>query len=318
MAAAAAPAELVEVAAAVIVRPDGTFLLARRPPGKVYAGYWEFPGGKVEPGESAEHALARELREELGIDARRSYPWITRVYGYAHATVRLNFFRVMEWTGEPHPHEAQQLAWQSLDAALVEPMLPANAPVLASLALPQEYAITAAETYGTETMLTRIAQRLAAGLRLVQVRDKAMAPQPRAAFARRVVELAHRHGAKVLIHSDVALARSLGANGVHYGACELAALGERPRDLLVAASCHTVAELERATRLGLDFAVLGAVKPTASHPAAQPLGWEGFARIARGSAIPVYGIGGLRLADLEPGWRAGAHGVAMISGAWSV
>jgi 8-oxo-dGTP diphosphatase len=315
--AAVAPAGAVEVAAAVIVRPDGAFLLARRPAGKVYAGYWEFPGGKIEPGESAERALARELREELGIHMRRAFPWITRVYAYAHATVRLNFFRVLDWSGEPQPHEDQMLAWQRLDAPLVEPMLPANAPVLASLALPHEYAITAAEAYGAETMLARVARRLAAGLRLVLVRDKTMAPQPRAAFARQVVELAQRHGAKVLIHSDAALARTLGASGVHYGARELAALGERPRGLLAAASVHTVAELERAARLGLDFAVLGPVKSTASHPGAAPLGWEGFARVARGSPIPVYGIGGLRLADLEPAWRAGAHGVAMISGAWS-
>ncbi len=317
MTAAAAPAGVLEVAAAVIVRPDGAFLLARRPAGKVYAGYWEFPGGKIEPGESAERALARELREELGIEARRAYAWITRVYAYAHATVRLNFFRVLEWSGEPHPHEDQQLAWQRLDAPLVEPMLPANAPVLASLALPHEYAITAAERYGSETMLARLAARLAAGLRLVQVRDAAMARPARTAFARQVVELAHARGAKVLIHSDAGLARSLGADGVHYSGRELEGLGERPRDLLAAGSCHTRAELERAVGLGLDFAVLGPVKRTASHPGAVPLGWEGFARIAHGSAIPVYGIGGLQLADLEPAWQAGAHGVAMISGAWS-
>ena len=317
MVAAAVPAGVVEVAAAVIVRADGAFLLARRPSGKVYAGYWEFPGGKIEPHEPAERALARELHEELGIDVRRAYPWITRVYAYPHATVRLSFFRVLEWAGEPHPHEAQQLVWQRMDAPLPEPMLPANAPVLASLALPQEYAITAAQTYGIEPMLARLAQRLEAGLRLVQVREKAMAPEARAAFARRVVELAHCSDAKVLIHADCALARSLGADGVHYSARDLASLAQRPHGLLAAASCHTVTELALAVRLGLDFAVLGPVKDTASHPGAAPLGWAGFARIARGAAIPVYGIGGLRATDLEQAWRAGAHGVAMISGAWS-
>ena len=119
---------MVEVAAAVIQRPDGTFLLAQRPQGKVYAGYWEFPGGKVEPGEPAARALARELHEELGIEVERAYPWITRVFTYAHATVRLNFFRVTRWQGEPRPREDQTIAWQTPGARMVSPMLPANAP----------------------------------------------------------------------------------------------------------------------------------------------------------------------------------------------
>ena len=96
---------MLEVAAAVILRADGSFLIARRPPGKVYAGYWEFPGGKIEPGEPASGALARELHEELGINVVRAYPWITRVHAYSHATVQLNFFRVLEWSGVPHPRE---------------------------------------------------------------------------------------------------------------------------------------------------------------------------------------------------------------------
>src|SRR4051812_1172714 len=143
----------VEVAVAVFVRPDGNVLLARRPAGKVYAGYWEFPGGKAEPGEPAAQALARELHEELGIEVRRAYPWITRVFTYPHGTVRLNFFRVTQWDGEPHPREGQAIAWQSVDAPSVAPMLPANAPVLASLALPWEYAITDAATFGAAHML---------------------------------------------------------------------------------------------------------------------------------------------------------------------
>src|SRR5205814_4180776 len=110
--------KVIDVAAAVIERPDGCFLLAQRPTGKVYAGYWEFPGGKVEAGEPAERALARELHEELGIEVRASYPWITREYVYPHGHVRLNFFRVLEWLGEPHPRENQAIAWQSREATM--------------------------------------------------------------------------------------------------------------------------------------------------------------------------------------------------------
>ena len=301
---------VVEVAAAVIQRADGAFLLAQRPAGKVYAGYWEFPGGKVEAGEASEHALARELHEEIGIDACTAYPWITRVYAYPHATVRLNFFRVTAWKGDPHPREEQAITWQHFGAPLVEPMLPANAPVLAALALPHEYAITDAENRGRDPMLVKVRERLAAGLKLVQVRDKDL-PR-REEFARSVLRLAHRQGARVLLNGGPAI-----GDGVHYTAAQLMSLRERPQGILAAASCHDAAELERAMALELDFAVLGPVRPTTSHPGARTLGWEGFARLARGASIPVYAIGGVQRTDLETAWRAGAHGVAMISGAWT-
>ena len=99
--------------------PDGSFLMARRPPGKLYAGYWEFPGGKIEPGEAPAAAIARELHEELGIDIGTACPWITRVFEYPHGTVHLRFFRVFEWQGEPHPREGQDIGWQTLDKLVV-------------------------------------------------------------------------------------------------------------------------------------------------------------------------------------------------------
>ncbi len=307
---------IVEVAAAVILRADGAFLLARRPPGKVYAGWWEFPGGKVEAGEPAEAALSRELHEELGIVVEQAWPWLTRVFTYEHATVRLNFFRVTRWSGTPHPKEGQVLAWQRLDQAMVEPMLPANAPILASLALSAEYAVSAVASLGEEEFLRRLAIRLQGGLKLVQLREKQLPRDKLFDLAKKVCALAHRHGAKVLLNGDAALAEEAGADGVHLGARQLMKLDSRPRAPLVGASCHDATELARAMALGLDLAVLGPVNPTGSHPGAQTLGWEGFARIARRAALPVYAIGGLRKEDMEAAWRAGGHGIAMISGAW--
>ena len=119
-------AKLVEVAAAVLQRPDGSYLLAQRPRDKIWAGYWEFPGGKIEPGETTYHALVRELREELGITVTTAYPWLTRVYTYPHATVRLNFFRVTAWSGELHPHEGQEFAWQRISSIASSQETPAS------------------------------------------------------------------------------------------------------------------------------------------------------------------------------------------------
>ncbi len=304
---------IVEVAAAVIERPDGSFLLAQRPTGKVYAGWWEFPGGKIEAGEPAERALARELREELGIEVQTAYPWICRVHVYEHATVRLNFFRVTRWRGEPYAHENQRFVWQRLDAPIVEPMLPANAPVLASLALPLEYAITDAQTIGAAEQLALVEARMKAGLRLVQVRDKENWERKRLIYV--VTSMARQYGARVLVNGGPA------ADGIHFSAAQLMLLRARPaagpNGALIAASCHTVDELGHAMAIGLDFVVLGPVKATASHPGATLLGWDGFRRIAEGASIPVYAIGGLRPADLDEARRAGAHGLAMVSGSWS-
>jgi len=301
--------EVVEVAAAVMQRPDGAFLLAQRPPGKVYAGYWEFPGGKVERGEPAVQALARELHEELGIDIDTAYPWITRVFSYAHATVRLNFFRVTRWRGEPHPREDQAIAWQSPGSRTASPMLPANAPVLASLALPVEYAVTDAARWGIAPMLEKLERRLEQGLKLVQLREPSLSADERRLFCEQAIGRAHRYGCKVMVKSP-----HPGADGLHVTAAELMRMTEKPAGGLLAASCHTREELERAMALELDFAVLGPVKEKAGRRA---LGWAQFGEIARGSSIPVYAIGGLARSDLEDAWRAGAHGVAMIRAAWS-
>lgn len=303
---------VVDVAAAVIERPDGSFLLAQRPAGKVYAGWWEFPGGKVEAGEAPERALARELHEELGIEVRTAYPWITRMHVYAHATVRLNFYRVTAWVGEPRPRENQAIVWQRLDAPMAAPMLPANAPVLASLALPLEYAITDAQTLGAAELLARVETRMKGGLRLVQVRDKDNWERSRLIFT--ITSMARQYGAKVLVNGGPA------ADGIHYSAEQLLTLRARPTGgpncTLMAASCHTVEELGHAMAIGLDFVVLGPVKPTPTHPGAPTLGWEGFRQIAEGASIPVYAIGGLTAQDLDAARRAGAHGVAMIRGSW--
>jgi len=306
----------VEVVAAVIERPDGRFLLAQRPAGKVYAGYWEFPGGKVEPGEPLAAAIVRELHEELGIEVEIADPWIVRIYTYPHAKVRLNFFRVRAWHGEPHGKEQQQLAWQHASNVDVAPLLPANAPVLRALQLPFEYAITHPVEIGAKQQLACLDQRLAQGLRLIQVREKGMPGLELERFAGAVIALARPHGARVLINSDIDLAQRLGADGVHLAAAQMARLERRPALGWCAASCHNAEELVRAVKLGVDFAVLGPVQATPTHPDSTPLGWEGFAALARGATMPVFALGGMKPNDLQTAWRRGAQGIAMVRGSW--
>ena len=305
---------IVEVVVAIITRPDGDFLLASRPEGKPYPGYWEFPGGKVEAGESLRHALSRELQEELGIQTIVSYPWISRIFRYEHATVRLHFFRVTEWHGELRPRENQALSWQFANEVNVTPVLPANAPILRALLLPSIYAITHVEEIGVDTSIVKLTHALEQGLRLIQIREKNMASDELCALSQEVVMLAHSYDAQVLINSDIALSNQVGADGVHLTSSQLMALSKRPETNWCGASCHNAEELFYAEELGVDFVVLGPVLPTLTHPGMSSLGWRKFAALIKDYSLPVYALGGLCPEDLCTAREHGAHGIAMMRG----
>ncbi len=308
--------KIVEVAAAVLQCPDHSFLLAQRPPDKIWAGYWEFPGGKIEPGETPRHALVRELREELGITVTTAYPWLTRVYTYPHATVRLHFFRVTAWSGELHPHEGQQFSWQGVTDVRVAPVLPANGPILRALSLPTLYAISNVAELGEGEFMLRLETALHKGLRLVQLREKNYSRDAMCELALKMLPLMRRHGALLILNADIELAKEIGADGVQLTGLQLAELDERPDVDWCAASCHSAGELRKAESLGCDFALLSPVLPTHSHPGAPHLGWENFQELAAGLSIPVYALGGLTHADMQVAWQYGAHGISLLRQAW--
>ena len=314
-------AKLTRVSAAVILRNKGTeYLLAQRPPGKAYAGYWEFPGGKVEAGESFADALVRELQEELGITVTAMTPWVTRHFVYPHAQVEIRFFRVTAWEGDLHPHEHTDTTWletrwmaggKDLAHMPVNPVLPANTPILRALALPAVYAVTNASETSVAAELARIERGRPM---LVQVREKQLDAEARLAFAREVIALVHGYGGHVLLNDSVDEAVAVGADGVHFSSTALMACERRPELPLVFASCHTQEELLKASSLGLDAVVVGSVKATRTHPGQAPLGWQAFTHLIEGCALPVYAIGGMRPADVSDAMAAGAQGVAMMRG----
>jgi 8-oxo-dGTP diphosphatase len=252
--------------------------------------------------------------EELNVAITKATPWISFIMVYTHATVRLNCWRVSEWQGEMRGMEGQQFQWQRLDALTVAPTLPGCAPIFRALSLPQIYAITNADEMGIDGYLDALEGALEKGLKLIQVREKKMPPPMFAQFARQVVMRAHAHGARVLVNSDIELAREINADGVHLTALQLNQSTARPDVALVGASTHTRAEIERAAALKLDFAVLGAVKPTLTHPDQTPLGWKKFAALVEVAPLPVYALGGLSVDDLAEAMTHAAHGVAMQRG----
>ena len=306
---------VVAVAAAIIERADGAFLMACRPEGKAYAGWWEFPGGKVEAGETPDQALTRELHEELGIEVTQAWPWLNRRFEYPHAHVLLHFFRVTAWRGEPHGREGQALQWTHATAPNVEPILPANGPILKGLRLPLEYAISAASDLGERAFLGTLRTRLADGLKFVQLREKTLSPDARLRLAEAAARLCREYNARLAINGDIALAKRLEA-GLHLPSAQLMRLNARPDLEWVGASCHRPDELARAAELGLDWVVLGPVRRTASHPDASPIGWDTIAAWLRDYPLPVYALGGLHTEDLGTARRSGAHGIALRSAAW--
>jgi 8-oxo-dGTP diphosphatase len=229
--------------------------------------------------------------------------------------VRLYFWRVTGWRGEPQPLEDQDIKWQRPGATDVSPMLPANAPVLSALALPAVMVVSNATADGIDTWIGELAQRALTEPMLVQIREKGMRRQPLQHLLSRALVRSRPFGSIVVVNSDCGTFPQ--CDGVHLTARALMALSARPAGSLVGASCHDEAQLQRAAELGLDYAVVGAVKATSSHPDATPLGWDRFEALVRDRPMPVYAIGGLTRADLPEARRRGAHGVALLSAAFA-
>lgn len=306
----------VEVAAGVIRRSDGRFLLGQRAPGSFYPGYWEFPGGKVEVGETPAEALVRELQEELGITVQKLCPWLVREHHYEHARVRLHFFEVLAWEGAVNDHVHSALSWEQSDTLRVGPMLPANGPILKALSLPDFIGITHATQTGLTWQLSALERALERGLRFVQIREPEMSEQNLLAFSREVISLVRPRGGRVVLNATPALAARADADGVHLNSAELSRTKARPDFEWVGASCHRRIELEHAARIDVDYVMLGAVHETPTHPGRAGMGWRNFAELAAGLPMPVFALGGVTRAEMPEARQAGAHGIAAIRAAW--
>lgn len=311
--------ERLHIVAAAIVR-DGKVLLTRRHVGAHQGGLWEFPGGKVDPGESADVALARELDEELGISAETFSPLISIPHDYADKSILLDVHCVEQFTGEPHGREGQPLEWVAIDELGRREFPAANLPVIAAMQLPQHYLITPDPSKEGGQFLARLELSLQAGVRLVQLRAKTLPGDEYRALASEVKTLCHCFGAKLLLNGPAVMVAQVGADGVHLSGRELLSLTERPvgYDLKVSASCHNVDELRHACKIGIDFAVLSPVMPTNTHPGAETLGWPKFTQLLEEILIPVYALGGMTLEDLSTAQQAGAQGIAAIGALWGL
>jgi 8-oxo-dGTP diphosphatase len=310
------PARL-HVAVGVIEDAAGRVLVALRPARAHQGGLWEFPGGKCEPGESVQTALARELQEELGITPLQSTPLCRIRHDYADRQVLLDVWRVTHFSGSPAGLEGQPLRW--VEPELLEPaeFPQANRAIIRRLQLPPLLPITGLAA-SPDDFLERFAQLLTSGHRLVMLRAPELPAAHFHALARRCLSLTREHGARLLLNADSELLQTVPAAGIHLNAQRLHALRGRTLEdsQLLGASCHSLEELQRAEALGADYALLSPVLPTRSHPGQPALGWEAFAACVGAVGIPVYALGGLAAGDLVTAKRHGALGIAGISTFW--
>lgn len=310
------PRPLIHVACGVLVQPDGRLLIAQRPEGKIAAGKWEFPGGKIEPGETGLDALRRELHEELGISVTAAEPLLRFCHDYSDRSVVLDTWRVTAWDGALQSREQQAFAWQTPAEAAALDTLPTVRPILRVLGLPAQYVFTPP---------TMSPQQLAARLRtlppgaLLRLRLPALADADYAEAAQRLLPLCRQAGLRLLLDRSPALVEGLGAAGWHARASALRAHATRPlaERYLIAASVHDAEELDLAERLGANLAVLAPVLPTATHPGQPGLGWPAFAALRAQRPLAVFALGGVGPEDLPEALARGAQGVAGISAWWS-
>lgn len=302
-----------------VLRRSGTVLVAKRQTHQSHANYWEFPGGKVNEGESLQAALQRELLEEVGVKVSGGQPLIVIPWQYDDVRVRLHVYVIDDWVGEPQGKEGQQLAWQSLAQLNVDDFPAANRGIFNALALADHYMISG-DFHDARDALNRLQIALDDGVRLVQLRAKQLDEADFFELAKQAIALTHQTpGAKILINGKPEWLEKLPeADGIQLPSSALMALTKRPiaDTKLLGISTHTQVEMAKAIELGADFLLLSPVKKTASHPELDGLGWQTFSEWVADIPVPVYGLGGMKPQDVDEAKQSGGQGIAAISGLW--
>ncbi|MDD5463338.1 MAG: Nudix family hydrolase [Methylococcales bacterium] len=307
-----------QVAVGVVKNAEGQILISLRDESLHQGGLWEFPGGKIESEETAEQALARELKEELAITVMSATPLININHQYSDLAVQLHVFLVERFSGTAKSCEGQPFKWVS-PSELADYAFPAaNRPIITAARLPSSYAIL--DGADESLLLVNLRKILDRGVKLIQARLKTLPADAVKKFIEQAYPLCRRQGALLLLNSSVENAQNFAVDGIHLTSRDLMSVNKRPefpRETFeqvhwVAASCHNLHELQHAQKIGMDFVVLAPVLATKTHPETEPLGWEQFAKLVSQVNLPVYALGGMSEASLIVARRAGGQGIAAI------
>lgn len=316
------PAETLQVAVALVLNRQREVLLALRHQQAHQGGLWEFPGGKVEAGESIEQALAREVREELGIEVSHSAPFKCIQYSYSDKQVVLHVCLVDAFHGTPIGAEGQPLKWLAIDKLQPSLFPAANRSIIRALQLPSSYMISGAFS-SPEDFLERLQNSLQRGIRLLQMRCPELGTSRFSALAQQATQLCAQYDARLLLNTTPAIYQQIREKGcepagLHLNGRLLNELQQRPlsKDEILSVSCHGLQDIAKAKTLDADCLLYSPIKATRSHPGAEPLGWQAFADAVAASDICSYALGGMQAEDIEQACAAGGQGIAAISSLW--
>lgn len=315
--------KLVHVAVGVIVNADGKILIAKRPLNAHQGGLWEFPGGKVDDGETIEQALVRELHEELAIEVLASQPLIQIRHHYPDKSVLLDVHKITQFTGSPIGNEGQPIQWVDAKELRSFEFPAANRPIISAINLPEKYVITGAHLDGAD-FIARLNRVLEKGLRIVQLRVADFSAETHQSLLDAALEAVDRSKAKLVINCSLAEYNRATQScpdkhiGLHLNRHQAVVINQRPvgPQVLFGVSCHNAEEIVHAQHIGADYLFLSPVLPTDSHPSATLVGWEQFSTLVELANIPVYALGGVGERHIIIAQSCGAQGVAGISAWW--
>lgn len=306
-----------EIAIGVLKRGNRVCLSLRQS-SQTFAALWEFPGGKVEAGESIENALKREFLEELAVETSAWEPLITVPWAYSDLAVRLNVYITETFVGEPCGNEGQKVVWRSIPELADLSFPEANRGIITALQLTDKYLISGGFENQSDA-LQRLHRALNNGIKLCQLRAKNLSQEAFLSLAASAIKLAHDYQAKVLLNGRPELLALLpDADGVQLASNVIFDYQTRPipKDKLLGVSTHTLAEIEQALKIEADFILLSPIKETLSHPGVAGIGWQKFSDTVKAVPIPVFALGGMKPEDIAQAKKSGGQGVAAISGFW--
>ena len=303
--------QFLHVAVAVIKNSQQQILISKRANNVHQGGLWEFPGGKVEAGETVFNALKRELFEELGISIATAVPLIKIKHHYQDLSVLLDVWQINDFSGIAYGKEGQKIKWASINNLSNNDFPAANKTIITAARLPQYYAIL--DDGDKVALLTKLNNILNKSIKLIQLRLKNSTVLQVEQFLAEAMPLCKRHQVQLLINSGVSNAQQLNVDGLHLTSSDLMVLEKRPMIKgWIAASCHNLSQLQQAEKIGVDFAVLAPVLLTQTHPNAKTLGWKMFSELLEKVNIPIFALGGVTRSDVEKIQFLGGQGIAGI------
>lgn len=304
----------VHVAVGVVKTDADHVLISRRHDHLHQGGLWEFPGGKVDQGETVEQALSRELYEELGITVIDSEPLIQVTHDYGDKQVVLDVYLVTDYEGKPSGCEGQEVKVVASSSLNDYAFPAANRGIIAAIQLPRLYMITS-QYEDESSLLASVERAIQAGVRLIQFRAHHLSENTYQSLARALLVKCKDNHVTLLLNTAIQNFQLSPTDGLHLTSARLMACQCRPIDksFWLGASVHNLQELKQAIAIEADYILIAPVKNTVSHSDAVPLGWDQFQSLARQANMPVYALGGMKREDMDEAKSAGAHGIAGIS-----